>query len=473
MPQELNVKNYSRKVTPLERWFTRSPYSIVTIVARIEGSVTEERLTNAVSKVQQRHPNLRVRIEEDDNHDLWFTSEGAQDIPIEIVPRESDDDWITVYHEAVQIPYEFEERPAIRFILVQSPAISELIILCHHIICDGLSLAYLARDIMLHLGDPTREVEVLPDPVPIEKDTIPQEVTFNALIRFLITRINKKWEAEPIYFDQEDYRNIHQAYWMNTEHQMLSIELSEAQTDALVARCRKEEVTVNSALTTAFVGAQYAVLSDKPDLSSIAVAGNLRDRLLNPAGEVMGFYAGAVTLKYPYNGNLDFWKNARKFHRKVLPLYTNKNLFQNALLCSYREPAIQESIPFKLLGRLVTPDFSRHQKISTFSHRDDVVSSLIKRRGLDSHDKILLGTAVTNLTRLDFPRKYGSLALDRLIMNPGGAFPLTNVNVVVGAVTCAGKLSILLEFAEETIATSTVEKIQKQALEFFFAEREI
>lgn len=30
---------------------------------------------------------------------------------------------------------------------------------------------------------------------------------------------------------------------------------------------------------------------------------------------------------------------------------------------------------------------------------------------------------VTNLTRMDFPRKYGELELDRLIMNPGGAIP--------------------------------------------------
>jgi NRPS condensation-like uncharacterized protein len=86
---------------------------------------------------------------------------------VEIVARESDEHWIRVVQESCCLPFEFDERPAIRFILVQSAATSELIILCHHILCDGLSLAYLARDVMEHLGDPTREVEVLPDPVPI------------------------------------------------------------------------------------------------------------------------------------------------------------------------------------------------------------------------------------------------------------------------------------------------------------------
>jgi hypothetical protein len=49
---------------------------------------------------------------------------------------------------------------------------------------------------------------------------------------------------------------------------------------------------------------------------------------------------------------------------------------------------------------------------------------------MDSLDRIIMGTAVTNLTRLDFPGEYGALELDRLIMKPGGGFPLVTVNLV-------------------------------------------
>jgi uncharacterized OsmC-like protein len=52
------VMIYERKVTSAERFFTRSPYAIVTMVARIKGNVTEEMLKNAVDKVQQRHTSL-------------------------------------------------------------------------------------------------------------------------------------------------------------------------------------------------------------------------------------------------------------------------------------------------------------------------------------------------------------------------------------------------------------------------------
>jgi NRPS condensation-like uncharacterized protein len=173
MLENVKADKYKRIITSPECLFSRSPYSIVTVVARIKGNVSESMLIHAVSQVQQRHPNLRVQIEEDDEHALWFTSEEAGEIPIETVARESDEHWIRVLHEASQVPFEFDLRPAIRFILVQSPVESELIILCHHIICDGLSLAYLARDLMVHLGDPTRKVQGLPDPIPIDRDTIP------------------------------------------------------------------------------------------------------------------------------------------------------------------------------------------------------------------------------------------------------------------------------------------------------------
>ena len=53
-------------------------------------------------------------------------------------------------------------------------------------------------------------------------------------------------------------------------------------------------------------------------------------------------------------------------------------------------------------------------------------------------------------------------------MHPGGAFPLANVNLVVGAVTCSGKLSLVIEYAEEAIDTGTFEKIKAMASELLF-----
>ncbi len=466
--EDKQVKNYRRRITPIERTFTRAAFSVVTLIARIKGNITEKMLKNAALKVQQRHQLLRVRIQVDENDDPWFTSEDVGEIPIEIVPRTSEEDWIKISMEASKVPFKFNKGPLIRFTLVQSASISELIISCFHIICDGMSLAYLARDIMVYLSDPNKKVEILPDEVPISQNNMPEEMKLNFFFKWILNRMNKKWAEEKIIFNLQDHEVLNEAYWNKFHHQILAVELSEAETTTLVEKCRKEEVTVNSALVTAFQAAQYMIQGNKPYHSLMMIAGNVRNRLPKPASEGMGFYASAIDVKSNYNLKKNLWENARVIHKKLISSYTNKNFFRNFLFWCYLDPTLMESRNFKILGHLIPSNAPNHNKIFTFSQRQDQIFKLLKRNNMDSIENIIVGFAVTNLTRLDFPKTYGTLELDRLILNPGGGFPLAMINLVIGAVTCSGKLSLVLEYEENIVDTKTMKKIKEKAIELLF-----
>ena len=466
MSSKQKTTSMKRKVSPVERFYSRSPFSIVTMVTRIKGNVTERMLRDAVAKVRDRHVHLRYRIVSDDNHDLWFTTDGTAEIPIEVIARETNDDWMKLAQNSIQTPFDFATGPALRIILVQSSSISELIILCHHIICDGMSLAYLARDLINHLGNPNLEVEVLPAPAPLNLDNLPDGISQSGLANYFISRINKQWKENKIHFDDQDYKLINEVYWKNFKHQMTSIELSEAETSALVTRCKNEEVTVNSVIAAAFSGAASLVGGLKKNHPKVVVASSLRERTKNPIGEEIGMYAGGVELNFIYNPKKNFWENARSFHKKIKTRYVNKLLFKEALTWSYLEPSLIEAMTFKKIGQLVSGETPRDTKLLNFSQQDDVVMSILKREKLDSFESIIMGTAITNLTRMDFPRRFGELELDRMILKPGGAFPLSNVNLLVGAVTCSGKLSLLLEYSDQNLDSTTVEAIKKRALSF-------
>ena len=466
MKNKLNTNTYQRKVTGAERFFSHSPFSTVTMVARIKGRVTEDMLRNAVEKVQQRHALLRVRIKEGQEGELWFTSEGVQEILVETVPGKSESDWIKIHAEGSKLPYEFETRPAIRFILVQSPEMSNLIILCHHIICDGMSLAYLARDLMVHLGDQTAEAQLLPAPEPISLDNLPSEVAPSGLIKYFVNKIKRKWADEYESFDQDDYEALNKAYWENYNHKILSIELTEDETSALVAHCRQETVTVNTALITAFMGAQKAVMSPQPHHAKTVNAVSLRDRLPNQPGEGIGYYALGVEVKYKYDPKKSFWENARNYHKKITSNTSNKKVFGDLPIFLQMDSNIYEALNFKKLGAFVDQKSPRYEKLHGFNNREDVVVRLLKQAKMETLDAKLFGPAITNLGRLDFPTTYGSLELDRLIMQPGGAFPLVHVDMVLGAVTCAGKLSLVIEYAEEAVDTATMKQVTEKALDF-------
>lgn len=180
----------------------------------------------------------------------------------------------------------------------------------------------------------------------------------------------------------------------------------------------------------------------------------------------MGFYAQGVQIKLKYNHKKSFWDNARKYHKKISSNYKNKKMFGDLPMYLEMDSNLYSVLNFKNLGILVPPDSPRHKKLSGFSKREDVVVRLLQRAKLDSLDAKLMGPAITNLGRMDFPKTYGALELDRLMMQPGGAVPLVHVDIVLGAVTCSGKLSMILEYTPAAVETASMEKIKDKVVEY-------
>jgi hypothetical protein len=114
----------------------------------------------------------------------------------------------------------------------------------------------------------------------------------------------------------------------------------------------------------------------------------------------------------------------------------------------------------------VPPDSARYEKLSAEGGHEDVVLRLPKRDKLETQEMKCWGTAVTNLGRLEFPRTYRTLELDRLFMQPGGGIPLANANLALGAVICSGKLSLVVEYGPEAIETATMERVKDQGVAY-------
>ena len=47
---------------------------------------------------------------------------------------------------------------------------------------------------------------------------------------------------------------------------------------------------------------------------------------------------------------------------------------------------------------------------------------------------------------------------------------MVNVNLLLGAATCAGKLSLVIEFVEDNIDIGTMAKIREEAMGFLLGE---
>ena len=413
-----------------------------------------------MDKVRQQHPLLGVRVRLDENNDAWFSKENVPKNQLKVIQRTSENDWNREISNEYNIRFELGSGPLARFVLLQSEEISEIIIVCHHVICDGTSLTILARDILLYLGDPIREVQIMPEAPLVTTENIPGEIKIGKAISFALKKMNDIWLKNYTIFDEEDEDNLFRAFRDTYTNRNIAVELNENQTEDLIDRCRRNGVTVNSALNAAFIGARtYIIGPFKGGKQNIMVPVNTRNKYKKPVGENIGVYVSGFQFKLSYNTKKEFWENAKLFDKGVKDNLDINDVFKFVALTEKINPSIVDARNFGFFGKLVPLNYSRYEKIHAFSTDE---KNVVNRRAKKQIPKIP-GLAITNLGQLNYPTKYGSLELDRFIFITSGT-PL--IELVIPVVTVAGKLTFTINYLEETTDTLTMERIKSEALNY-------
>lgn len=409
------------KVGSGQRIMLMLPFNVV-MVGRVRGSVNPAQLSATFEKLRIRHPLLAVRVQFENDGSGSFLTDGVPAITIQTEPRERDDHWLLHLRKEFRTTFPLETGPLFRCTLIRSPDISEIVLCGHHAICDGMSLGFLLRDMLQNLGNPTQEPIKPLIPPSIDRSTVLTPPPVNALQSFVMSMINKKWEAKDIKFSESDRIQLHEKFWQyNNSMELLAWSMEPEETKCLVERCREEKVTVNSALWTAFLAAQSEVQTEKASYRNrSAMAVNTRDKLKVSAGESCGFFASSLTVQLNYSFSESFWNNARKVHKKISRKLDRTNPFR-MLSADLIHPTLLDSLYFQKYGLL---DAS-------------ISAKLLKKMGWH---KVTYGYALTNVGRFDIPTRYGSLELEEVY---GPLFYSDVEEKMVGVITVGHKLTFL------------------------------
>ena len=468
-----NVKKmlpvYKRKLVHREYLFYGGYSANIIMVARIKGNVTQKLLRSIIKEMPCRHPLLQVRIFKDKHEDLWFTSEGCNEVDLEIVTRSSDSDWISTCYADYHHPFIHDKGPHAKFTLLYSPKISELVITIHHVIGDGMSLGYLARDILEHLENPEKEFIRLEPPV-FSVENMPIQPKVNFLIRFILKRLNAKWQQQKsendIYFDDEDMANIHEIFVTNFQPIFSNLQLSEDETKSFIKKCRNEKVTVNSALLTLLLRVQQLYIRLNPKFKHRTIIPvNIRDRLRTPGGEAFALYASGYEMNYKYDKKKDFWENVRKFHKMIFKEMTDDNIFKDLILMYHHmNPTLMGDMKYFVTGKLVKEHQSRYDKLSKLAEKKVFINKMIKSKKIDlfSFAQEIVLTNIGNLDKINLKREYGQLELDSLILAPGAN---ARMRLAVAAVTASGKLNLSISSMKNNYSQKEIDEIKKLTYE--------
>ncbi len=201
--------------------------------------------------------------------------------------------WVDIVKSEHKFVFPIEKGPLIKFILLKDSNSLDLIVNCHHSICDGLSLVYLIRDILYYLVNFDKKIKTSLWAPPLNKDNIPTKAKSNIWTNFVIKVVNKYWNKNKIKFSEEDYENLTELFWNENSCQIIAWQLNEKQTSKLLKSCKDEEVTVNSALVTAFIAAiSTGDFNNRKTHKRVHMPINIRDRLKISVGEAFGFHVG-------------------------------------------------------------------------------------------------------------------------------------------------------------------------------------
>jgi len=439
---EYNRNGFKRRVGGGERAMLMLPFNVI-MVASIRGHIDSKRLLDVLNRLRARHALLAVRVVVDKDDVAWFVTEGVPEFSLEVIPRQDENQWIEKAEAEFKVSFPLEKGPLSRFILLQSTDISELIICAHHAVCDGISLTYLIKDILQHLGDPDSDIEILPDPPIIDNNTVPSPPSIRPIQRKIIKLINKRWEKKNIRFDHNDMKRLHNVFWeKNVGSKLLTWIASKEMTKALVSRSREEKVTVNTALWTAFLAAQYDVqapLKSFHQRSGMAV--NTRDKLLLTVGESFGFYASSLTVRLKYIPRKDFWENAGNIHNRIRIGLEKTELFR-MLVADLFSPSLLDSLYF-----------SKYRLIQS------MISNMLLK--MMDFNKLRYGNSITNVGKINIPSVYGQLRLDTVY----GPAVYSDVNEkLIGVITIGDRISFMMTYNENNISTDNAKHIRDAAM---------
>jgi hypothetical protein len=352
------------------------------LAAEVQGRITVEEWRAALDALQRRHPLLSVCIDSSHNRVPHFRRVENAPIPLRIV-EDIPADWETEIEKELSTPFDHEQAPLVRAVVLHQETKAVFILVMHHSIADGLSSAFAIGDVLRALSGET----LAPLPLMPSREEVyglPQRVSAEA---GLDVRAGAATEAFPILHIQR-------------------LSLGPDLTRKLQKRAKEEGTTVHGALCGALVLAGRRVDSGwRDDALRVRSPANLRS-LLGMGDNCMLAVSSFVTVFEPQE-KADLWELARFLKSDSLGAATREGA---GISINAAHQAVLSGMNVQMARELLENDFREH-------------------------------ALVTNLGRLPFDTSFGRLKLEALwgptvLVGIGGRQTL-------GAVTVNGSLNLI------------------------------
>ena len=270
------------------------------------------------------------------------------------------------------------------------------------------------------MGAPDRLVDRVLEPPSVTAERFPSSP--RRLERLIVSSVNRRWRRSQIRYTTDDYLALHHEYW-KTGPQVHTDGLSREGTRRLIERCRRERVTVHTALSAAFLSASDEIMGDlDTDHRRISMAADLRRFMLEDPGNGLGLCASGFSVETHIRRGRPFWSEARKLHQRIQRALASDRSLYGTLALNRLDPWLIDALQFGMHGAVGNRFVERLLRTMKF-------------------DRVRFGLAITNLGRMPFPTRTGAVGVEDVGFQPPH-FP--NLEKVLGVLTTRGRMRFVL-----------------------------
>ncbi|MFC3756427.1 condensation domain-containing protein [Chryseobacterium tructae] len=407
-----------RKLMMVERIMYVDPETPVNCIftAKIKGELPEQNFKTALEKIQQKHPLLKVVVDtKSEKYPFFIEEKDIAPIPLRIVERKTDQDWLAESQKEWKILFEEEKKPLARVVWVKGQDVSEVFWVMPHCISDGTTGVTLMHELLQLLDNPALELE--------------SYEAFSSVDEFLPSNFNvksKKFKANlylmfaRFFFllqQKSKKKNLGNDYVL---HQKLDSET----TSQITKRCKANGVSVHALLCAAFMQA-FQEVKGKEAKGKVISPVDVRHFIPEIKEDHLFAFAPTVDLAIK-KGSSDLLNNAK---------HIKEDLTQKIGKMEARE--------LLWMGEQMHPIVDR------------MISMLKSSNG--GHDVTL-----SNMGRINIPNEYKNFRVET-IFSPTVAFPWLNSNTLVTS-TYNHQMDFIFLSNEDFLPKAEATKIKEKAI---------
>ena len=433
--KEVTILNdYIRINTEREHIF--SPDIHVGITAKIDKTIENEKVYEALKALYHKHPLLTSTISFDEENIAYYKLNSSKPIQPEFIESKDTSLWKNWMTNTNREPFDFQTGPLMKLFVIKSKEFTTFAALGHHMLGDGISFVYFMRDFLAALDDKLDDTEQFPQIIQNEL-SFPKAGRLGILPKLLAKKLNCDYKKTGKRFTYHDYQVMYRKYNLSKNPAMGLYSFSTEETRRLIASCRTHNVTVNEAIMTAFMVARKNTGSRS---NFLGVSCNIRNEMIEDPKESMGNYVSGLSVSTQYDDSLDFWTNARKIGDLV-----NKKLkkTRGRMIALSWADALDDS----LMDAINFAGFDGYEN-ATAKKLCDIVCGVPADEGL----------GVSNLGK--FELQFDHFSLEEMYFVP----PLFSADdFIVGVFTVNNKMNFCLRYAGSAMESEAVTKLFEEA----------